>query len=52
MIMFVTEDLKLEVIGVQYIYTIISSEETIRVQGPSWVGFLRLEVDGCDGVGG
>ena len=50
--MFVTEDLKSEVIRVQYIDTIISLEETIKVQGQSWVGFLRLEVNGCNGVGG
>ena len=52
MIMFVTEDSKSEVIGVQYVDTIISSEETIGVQGPLWVGFLGLEVNRCDGVGG
>ena len=52
MIVFVMEDLKSEVIGVRYIDMIISSEETIGVQGPSWVRFLRLEVNGCDGVGG
>ena len=50
--MFVMEDSKLEVIGVQYVDTIISSEETIRVQGPLWVKFLGFEVNGCDGVGG
>ena len=50
--MFIMEDLKLENIGVWYVDTIISLEETIGVQGPSWVGFLGLEVDGCDGVSG
>ena len=50
--MFIMVDLKSEIIGVRYIDTIISSEETIGVQGPLWVRFLGLEVDGCDGVGG
>ena len=52
MIVFVMEDSKSEVIGVWYIDTIISSEETIGVQGPLWVRFLGFEVNGCDGVGG
>ena len=50
--MFVTEDSKSEIIGVRYVDMIISLEETIRVQGPLWIGFLGLEVNGCDGVGG
>ena len=45
MIVFITKDSESEIIGVRYVDTIISSEETIGVQGPSWVGFLRLEVD-------
>ena len=48
--MFVMEDLELEVFGVGHVDSIISLEETIRVQRPSWVRFLRLEVNGCDGV--
>ena len=50
--MFVTEDSKSEVIGVQYIHMIISSKKTIGVQGPLWVGFFGLEVNRCDGVSG
>ena len=50
--MFVIEDSKLEVIGVRYVHMIISSEETIGVQGPLWVGFFGLEVNRCNGVSG
>ena len=50
--MFIMEDSESEIIRVRYVDTIISLEEIIRVQGPSWVGFLGLEVDGCDGVSG
>ena len=39
-VVFVTEDLKLEIFGVGYIDTIIFSEETIGVQRPLWVRFL------------
>ena len=50
-IVLVMEDSKLEIFGVWYVNTIISSEETIGVQRPLWVGFLRLEVNRCNGVG-
>ena len=50
MIMLVMEDLKLEIFRVRHVDTIISLEETIRVQRPSLVRFLGIEVSGCDGV--
>ena len=46
------EDSKSEIFGVWHIDMIISLEETIGVQGPSWVGYLGLEVNRCNGVGG
>ena len=50
MIMLVMEDLKLKIFRVRHVDTIISLEETIRVQRPSLVRFLGIEVSGCDGV--
>ena len=52
MIVFVPENSETKVIGVRYVNAIVLPEETIGVQRPSRIGFVRVEMRGCERIGG